>query len=528
MEIKGLSMFTNKKSLLALSVASAVALSGCGSDKDNNEPVAPVVPPVVVVVPPQAAAEITSVVVGSVVDSATFNVVAAKVSFLEAGVAATNLVDLDGNAVTSMDLEDGSFSFVVKDGASLSKVTAIVSAGGYVTKSYIINLTKLSEGDVNVQLPLVSQSTEGVASSSTSKAVSGGSSADEISASIADGKATASVTIPGGAILQDAEGNAITGNTLDLNLTAADTSTFAGSLITPQGLNTAGATSVLKPVGVASVEMSDESGVKVKKFSQPITVSMAIPASKGVQTGDELSLSSQNEDTGVWSAETQKVTVGELVAADNYYKASFETDHLTFFAATEVKDSCTNEIRVLASGDAIPASGLIVSYASANLNGTDTITTDETVVDATNVSADDTAIVTVNDVEGNEWFKSSSEVAVCGDINVALVSPVTYVSESFTINGTCSNGAGESFVASGAAVYYKREGKAQKRAMGDGAGNYALNDLVSGETYSLTATFSGGLASIETLTASVTADDTDESASVSLECSTTTGSTGGN
>ena len=528
MEIKGLPMFTNKKSLLALSVASAVALSGCGSDKDNNEPVAPVVPPVVVVVPPQAAAEITSVVVGSVVDSATSDVVAAKVSFLEAGVAATNLVDLEGNAVTSMDLEDGSFSFVVKDGASVSQVTAIVSADEYVTKSYVINLATLSEGDVNVQLPLVSQDTDGVASSSSEAAVSGGSSADPITASIADGKANASVTVPAGTILQDAEGNAITGSSLKLKVTAADTSTSAGSSITPQGLNVAGSTSILKPVGVASVEMSDETGVKVKKFSQPITVSMAIPASKGVQTGDELSLSSQNEDTGVWSAETQKVTVGSLMAADNYYNASFETDHLTFFAATEVKDSCTAPIRILTTGDAIPASGLIVSFSSDDLNSSDRITADDTVVSADNVASDDTAMVTVKDAEGNVWFESASEVAVCGDINVALASTVTYVSESFAINGTCSNGAEESFVASGAAVYYKREGKAQKRAMGDGAGNYALNDLVSGETYSLTATFSGELASIEKLTASVTADDTDESASVSFECSTTTGSTGGN
>ncbi|MBH0029180.1 MULTISPECIES: hypothetical protein [unclassified Pseudoalteromonas] len=522
-------MFTNKKSLLALSVASAVALSGCGSDKDNNEPVAPVVPPVVVVVPPQAAAEITSVVVGSVVDSATSNVVAAKVSFLEAGVAATNLVDLDGNAVTSMDLEDGSFSFVVKDGASVSQVTAIVSADGYVTKSYVINLAKLSEGDVDVQLPVVSQDTDGVASLSTDAAVSGGSSADDIEASSGEnkGKATASVKIPAGTTLKDAEDNLITGSTLKLKVTAADTSTSAGSSITPQGLNAAGSTSVLKPVGVASVEMTNDAGVKVKKFSQPITVSMAIPASKGVQPGDELSLSSQNEDTGVWSAETQKVTVGSLVASGNYYNASFETNHLTFYAATEVKEACTAPIRILATGDAIPASGLIVSYSSDDLNGSDRITADDLAVIADNVSTDDTAIVTVKDADGNVWFESASEVAVCGDINVALANPVTYVSESFAINGTCSNGA-ESFVASGAAVFYNRDGKAPKRAMGDGAGNYALNDLVSGETYSLTATFSGELASIEKLTASVTADDTDESASVSFECSTTTGSTGGN
>lgn len=517
-------MFTNKKSLLALSIASAVALSGCGSDNDNNEPVTPVTPvepPVVVA--PEAPAEITGVVVGNVVDSATSDVVASSVAFFEAGEVATNLVDTEGNTVTTADLEDGSFSFLVKEGASVSQVTAIVSADMYVTKSFVINLSDLSEGDVNVQLPLVSQSTEGVASSSDEATVSGGSSADEITSSIADGKATASVTVPGGTILQDAEGNAVTGSTIKLKVTAADTSTSAGSSITPQGLNTAGATSVLKPVGVASVEMSDENGAKIKKFSQPITISMAIPATKGVQTGDELSLSSQNEDTGVWSAETQKVTVGSLMAADNYYNASFETDHLTFFAAVQVEDSCTTPIRILASGDDIPTSGLTVSYSSDDLSGSDTITTSETTIVAGDVSVTDTAVVKVTDGDGNVWFDSESEVSMCGDVNVSLVSPVTYVSESFNITGACSNDSAQTFVASGATVFYNRAGKPKKRASGDGAGNYSLANLIEGETYSLTASFSGDLASVEPISASVTADGTDESASVSLECSTATG-----
>ena len=516
-------MFTNKKSLLALSVASAVALSGCGSDNDNNEVVPPVVPVETVVVAPEAPIEVSGVVVGNVVDSATFDTVAAKVSFLEGGVATTNLVDLDGNAITTLDLENGSFSFLVKDDASVSQVTAIVSADTYVTKSYTINLAALSDGDISVQLPLISQNTVGVANSSSESAVSGGSSADAITGTIADGKANASVTVPGGTILQNASGEPITGSSVKLKITAADTNTSAGTSITPQGLNTAGSATVLKPVGVASVEMSDENGVKVKKFSQPITITMAIPADKGFTTGDQLSLSSQNEDTGVWSAETQKVTVGDLVTADNYYKASFETDHLTFFAATEEVTSCTDSVRILASGDDIPASGLTVSLSSQDVDGSGTITGSETTLNLADLSDDATAIVKVTDSEGNEWFNSTSEVAVCGDINVSLANPVTYVSESFAINGSCSNDATKSFIASGATVFYNRTGKSVKRATGDGAGNYALNNLVQGETYSLTASFSGSLASISDVSASITADGTNESASVSLACSTTTG-----
>ena len=49
-------MFTNKKTLLAMSVASVFALSGCSSDDDKNEVVPdPIDPPTEVVVPPEAA-----------------------------------------------------------------------------------------------------------------------------------------------------------------------------------------------------------------------------------------------------------------------------------------------------------------------------------------------------------------------------------------------------------------------------------------------------------------------------------------
>jgi hypothetical protein len=85
-------MFTNKKSLLALSVASAFALTGCFSDDDNNKPV----PDEggdggVVIVAPETPAELSFVVSGSVVqsnDEDEFDVIGdATVRFLESGMA---------------------------------------------------------------------------------------------------------------------------------------------------------------------------------------------------------------------------------------------------------------------------------------------------------------------------------------------------------------------------------------------------------------------------------------------------------
>lgn len=524
-------MYTNKKTLLALSVASILSLSGCSSDDDKNvvEPVDPVDPPVVVA--PEAPAELGNTVTGSVIDGSNSDLVAAQINFLEAGEPATSLVDIEGNAVTSVDAAEGEFTFLLADDATATSVTAVVTADDYVSKSYVIDLAGLSEGDLNVQLSAVALATEGVAAASEDKAVSGGSSADEITADVADGKAAASVSIPAGVTLQDDSGNPIEGSTVTLKVTTADTNTAAGSVITPAGLNAANSATVAKPVGVASVNMTDENGVKITKFSSPITISMAVPVEKGFVTGDELGLSSQNEETGVWTKETEKVTVGALSSDNTYYNASFQTDHLTFFAATTEEAACTTPVRVLVQGDSVPASGLTAVLRSSDTSFEANIpagSTDATVVSAAQASEkgiveDTTARVFVKDAEGNIWFNSETEVAVCGDVSVTLENPVELVSESFDITAQCSNDDTVTVGASGALVTYKQGNKASKKATGNGEGSYTLNDLVSGQEYSVTATFTGALASVDTQTFTVTADGENESATVTQECDVATG-----
>eukprot|EP00764_Aduncisulcus_paluster_P010555 gnl/Carplike_NY0171/3714_a5015_284.p1 GENE.gnl/Carplike_NY0171/3714_a5015_284~~gnl/Carplike_NY0171/3714_a5015_284.p1 ORF type:complete len:530 (-),score=93.35 gnl/Carplike_NY0171/3714_a5015_284:256-1845(-) len=529
-------MFTNKKTLLAMSVASVFALSGCSSDDDKNDVVPdPVDPPVEVVVPPEAPAELGAVVNANIVDSASFDAVASTVMFYENGVASTSLVDLDGNALATVVSEDGSFTFQLADDSDAESVTAVVMAEGYIQKSFTIDLTQLSEGDVEVALSLTSVDSEGVAQQSIDASVSGGSSADAITGGVADGKATAAVTVPGGTQLLDASGDLITGESVSLSVTAADTSTTAGAAITPEGLNSAGATSVLTPVGVASVEMVDSNGVKVKKFSQPITVSMAIPADKGVSTGDMLTLVSQNEDTGVWTTETQQAEVKDLIADGSFYNASFETDHLTFFSVVDSQPSCSSDMRLLLSEPA-PAAGLYVTMASADAGVGGYIranSSEITLIRASSasfygISADATAKVTVRDAAGNVWFASEGEVPVCGDVNVTLTSPVDYVDETLSLTAQCSNDEDVSIPASGALVKYSLSGKAKKVARPTGeAGQYSLASLVSGEEYTVTVKYKDTLKSIGDKTYTITADGTAKSQTEQLTCDVTTGVTGG-
>ncbi len=517
-------MFTNKKSLLALSVVSALALSGCGTDDDNNKPAPPVEPPVVVVVPPEAPVALSAVVYGNVVDAEDVAALPSTITFFEAGVASENIVDVDGNVTATIDSEDGGFVFQIKDGADIDQITAVVTSENYVSKAFVVDLSALSDGDVSVELGLTSADTDGLIVADPVEATisEDGTSATAIEVDVDNNDgATSKVVIPANTVLQDANGNPVTG-TVSVKVTTAKPGSAAAAAIVPQGLNSADSTTVLTPVGVTSVEMVNADGVKVKKFSSPINIDMAVRSGAAATLG----LSSQNEATGVWSAESETVAVSADVG-------SFTTNHLTFFAATTSSAVCATPIRFLFSGDTIPnPAGLNLRLSSSDVDYTfpgvkSNLNVPAPLVSLIGVSDTAKTRIRVRDIEGNVWFDSTSEVAICGDVNVALTAPaVTYQSETFGITAECSNGDGESVGASGALVKYSRNGKGIKVAKGDGAGNYALTNMVDGETYNVTVKYKGSLKAIGTKAYTVTADGVDESQTESLICDTTTGSTG--
>jgi hypothetical protein len=525
-------MFTNKKSLLVLSVASAIALSGCFNDKKDADAPPPVEPPPAVIVPPAAPVALAPVANGNVIDAESADLVAANISFFENGIASTNIVDIDGNVTATISSVDGSFTFQLKSGASVSEITAVVTADTYITKSYVIELEDLSEGNLDVQLKLISQDTVGVATAEVTETVANGTTPNEITGSVAEGQAVANVTVASGTILQDADGNAISGTSVTLSIVTADTSTSSGAAITPEGLNTTESATTLTPVGVVSAVMLDNNGVKIKKFSQPITIEMAIPEDKGFTTGEELTLLSQNEDTGVWTTESEKLVVGNLVAAENYYNASFATDHLTTFAPVTSSPSCTSAMRILTSGDAIPADGLYVDVSSASisfankLKANDPVFVEQNKLSKRGIATDTTANLTITDSNGTVWFKTTSEVDLCGDINATLAGP-TVINETLSLVAQCSNDTSLTVSASGALVKYSLAGKSKKVATDEGEGSYALINLLENSTYNVSVTYKDSLASLGTIVYTITADGTDEAQTESIICDTTTGATGG-
>lgn len=532
-------MIANKKSLLALSVASALTLSGCFSDDDNNVTITPPPEPTdPVIVAPETPDALALVVNGNVVN-ADFDAIKAQVTLLENGELSANTVDVNGTAVNVIDATEGDFTFTLKEGAAVDSITVNVTAEGYVSKSFIVDLT-LAEGEsvVPAQLELVSKNAEGLADKVVEASVTDATTAEVITAKAESGKAGADVAVPANTQLLDANNNPVSGSTISLNVTAADSTSASAGAILPEGLNAAGAAEVKTPVAVTNIVMTDDAGNKIKKFSKPIEVTMAIPATttlssgEAVKTGDELTLTSHNEDTGVWSTETNKVTIGTLNEANGTYAGSFMTDHLTFFSAVDTFDACQSDINVTFSGDAIPANGLTVKMESSDYKASVQAkagSTSQTVISANKASqkgiaADATARVTVKDKNGNTWFDSETEVSVCGNVNVALANPVTLVAESLAVTAVCENDNTVTTPLTGAVVKYRLENKGFESAAGTG-GTYELTDLVEASSYEVRVVPRGAkFAGLGAQNFTITADGTDETAEITVACDEVTGS----
>ncbi|CAH9052967.1 hypothetical protein PSECIP111951_00725 [Pseudoalteromonas holothuriae] len=540
-------MLANKKSLLAMSIAASLALTGCFSDNDNNVKVDPPTPPTPtepVVVAPDAPTALALVVNANVVDRNSLDVVPAMVTFLESGVASENIVDVDGEMLTTVDATDGSVAFTKKDGSEITQVTVNVTAEGYIGKSFVVSLAaEDGVSIVNSLLALSPSNGGGVATEVVPVTLNDdGSSAEPIVAETA-GKSGASANVPAGVILRDADGNAVTG-AVSVSVSGADASTGAASALVPEGLNSAGAANLDKPVGVANILMADSTGKKVKQFSDPISVSMAIPATtmlngEVIKTGDMLSLKSHDEDTGVWTSEENMVTVGALNAESQTYTGTFETNHLTFFASTTSVGVCTNSIGITTSGDAVPATGLYVSMSSSDATASGFIpagSTTSQLVSAANaslfgISAGAKANVRVYDADNQPWFQSDGEVDICGTVPATLANPVQRVSENFTVSAVCSNDATQTIDMSNAVVRYSLGSKSKSLATSQGGGVFTLSNLALADAdnpvaYTLFINPRVALANgTKSATVDITADGTDESLAEPLQvtCQTTTG-----
>lgn len=525
-------MFTNKKSLLALSIASAFALTGCFSDDDSNEytPPGPGPDPEVVVTP-ETPAELSFVVNVAVVNNDSDAIADATVRFMENGVPSTNIVDVDGNAVQSATTtEDGGFIVTVKNGSSLSSVTAIVSAEGFITKSFKVDLSNEDELSViPAQLQLISTDTDGLASvATTSNDISGSTTTSEVKAdAAAAGTSLATATLPTGITLQNAAGEAVTGDSISLSVVGTNPTSPTKSSVIPEGLNADNTSaSVLVPVSVADVNLL-VGDTKVKKFAGD-TLKVTLAAPTDLAAGETLTVKSFDEETGLWSADDFAVTQGAGTV-------SFDTDHLTWFSINRNANTCTDGFSVNVASGAVPVGGLFILANSSDglyFNFIRGGATSKTVVSAADALADGifdgaTARVRLVDREGGVWFDSQTEVGVCGTADVTPASPFTLVNKELTLTGTCSNDADVPVNVTNSTVSYRRGTKPLRTAIKDENGNFQLTGLREGENYDVTVNFRGlPLEGANTFTIEGANADALTQA-FQFTCPTSTGGTGG-
>lgn len=495
--------YTNQKTLLAMSVAAAFALSGCSSDDDKNEPDPVEPPPVTVAVPPDTliTEQPSKIYSANVIDLTNSDALeGAMVTFLVDGEAATSLTDVNGEDLNMVTVDDtGNFTFLSKEGAS-GEVTAKVTYDGYVTKSFIVDLdVEVDEGSNNIplQFGLISDDTEGLAQASTEAELTDATTVDAITANASKDGANSNVTVPAGTTLKDANGDAISGGTVSLNVLAADSSKETTGVIIPEGLNAADAAAVATSVGVTQITMT-AGDTKIKQFDPAIDVSVVVPADSGVAVNDTLDLASYNEDTGIWQQEPNKATITSM-NADGSYNASFSTDHLTFFSVNKSAPVCEAGVNVVITSGTVPRRGLAVSIASTDGSASSFIRQGQTsrllippsISTRYGISKDATATVRVYDHTGSEWFKQSN-VSICGNVNLDLDNPIETFDNILTLEGVCSSDNTKQVDLSGAIVTYAKHGKAASLASrGTQASTFDLTGLQVGADYKVRVTVRG-------------------------------------
>ena len=541
---------------LVTALALILMLTGCSDPEDILEPVDPVDP--VIVTPPEAPAELSVVISGSVVDSASGAVVdGATVSFYESGEVATNILDIDGNAVTSVVVADGSFEVTTANDITSFKMVA--SADAYSSDSLDVSFG-VDDETITVQLELLSDEAEGVAAVAVEAAVVDATVAEEITVTTEELEpgedapdGSVDVVIPAAVQLQDADGNAVAGDTLTVDVTYVesteaddaqpeDEGTSIAEVI-PEGLNSdAAADEVLVPVGVAEVNM-DIDGTAVKEFSSPITITINLPsdtqvpsAGRVVAEGDQFGVRSYDEQTLTWKTEENNAIVGAAVG--DTFPAALEIDHLTFFALTDAVAACESDINFSFSGDDVPASGLKLivrsnEYSSTNFfSQADTTSAAFSTLTAAEakslgITADTNASVKVKDFDGNVWYTSAGDISLCGaSIDIVLDNPVVTVNENLSLTLSCSNDETVSSPLQNAVVSYRKNTSSPSVVAVEGeAGVYSLVSLDSSLGSYLVKINTRGESGIVNTT--INPDGTNESFDIANECDVATGSGAG-
>src|SRR5690606_28396166 len=162
----------------------------------------------------------------------------------------------------------------------------------------------------------------------------------------AAGDGNMQLTGPAGSQFKDSSGAVITGTNVQIVVTSIDADNEDAVVLLPEGSLRAGevvldggatASGTFSAAAVADIKML-VNGVQVSQFSQPLVVSMPVPANYvSPITGQPLAAGSifqifSNSGDGVWRYEQTSTVTGSAATG---FRVNFQITHLTFYMAAE-------------------------------------------------------------------------------------------------------------------------------------------------------------------------------------------------
>jgi hypothetical protein len=552
--VKPFSKLTN---LILLSGAILI-LAAC-SDSTYNVPGDDNDPVVIIVIPPEVPEPLSVVISGVVVDQVTGNVINnARVDFFEGLEKATNIILPDGTATDGEDLANGSFQVSAGD---IDQFRAVASAAGYLDKTAIVDIDAEAQ-IVYVVLELLAEEVEGVAAAEEVFAdeigedfavkAEGITLTSDDSAGDKTTEGQAEVAITGGIQFLDENNQVIEVAAVNLEVsyietqeaTDEDEEVLSIADVIPEGLNSeSDGENVLVPVGVTEVNMTDENGTQIKKFSGDITITLYLPATTiDPATGNTITQASSfrvrtyDTETQVWTTEPEDaVTV--LAQQGDLFPVEVTVDHLTIFALTAEVTACANDATLNFTGSAVPATGLELVVEAGDLRETYAISEESFVISKDDILKDEDGYkVYVTDSTGVSWLAEAAEPVSDGytlcateatTINLeAPAQPVTY-EKVLDLALQCTNDSLVTTALANAVVSYSSDtNPIPVIAVENSAGSYQLTGLTEGSTYTVTVdtrTVEAGVVVYDQSNNGILTDGANETRNIGVSCSSATG-----
>ncbi len=288
------------------------------------------------------------------------------------GANASDIYFQDGKTTVGEDIvsNSGNVTFhldpnLTPTDANPVEFTLVFEADGFITTSKSYKLTQNGNILNKISMVDVSSPPMGVIASSGSGSLLSGTTTEEITLNSSDGGSGASLVIPEGTVMKDADGNPLSGDiSIDMvyfnNEEESSLSVFPGGLMTnvidESGNDSEG---TFSSAGFVAIEISDENGNHATNFenntiSVEVTVSGTThnPVSQAnAAAGNEVPLWSYDESTGEWTYETMDTLVmggnGSLVVTG-------ELEHLSYWNFGWFSEGFCEDVPVNITSSQIP------------------------------------------------------------------------------------------------------------------------------------------------------------------------------